>query len=76
MLHCIVKWGEGNHVKDVSRFYLKLHGGLDRCLSYKVSFQWCYIPGCQCRKPLEYMIISKAEHPDLKCAYVYISYGD
>ena len=52
MLHCIPKWEEGNHIRDVSRFYLKLHSGLDPRLSYKVSCPCCYIRGCQRRKPL------------------------
>ena len=50
MLYYIAKWEEGNHVRDVLRFYLRLYSGLDRRLSYKVSYLCCYIRGCQRRK--------------------------
>ena len=67
MLQCIAKSEEGN------RMYLELHGDLDRRLSYKVSFPWCYIRGCHCRRRLECMIISQEEHPEMEFAQVYIA---
>ena len=75
MPQCIAKSEEGNHVRDVSRFYLKLHGSLNRCLSYKVSYPRFLITNADVNTEGVWrcMFISKEEYANVKCAEVYLA---
>lgn len=71
MLYYMVKSKEGNCIRDILLFYLKLYSSLGRCLLY-FSMMFGYVRGCYRRRHLECTIISQGENPDVKYAQVYI----
>ena len=71
-LHSQVK-GRQSHKRRMS-FCLELHGSLNRCLSYKVSFPWLLITNADINTEGVWrrIFISKEEYANVKCAEVYI----
>ena len=64
MRHYIAKSEEGERCVI---FYLELQGSLDHCLQGTFAMAIDYVYGCQYRRRLECILISKEEHADVTC---------